>query len=118
MNTLTDNFGNKIFKCLLLFLVIFPVMLFINTGFMIDPYWKVIQAAVLVLMLTITIIWPSLRITLFLVSVILIIIMAILYVLRFIEWADIIGSSGIGFIIINLSSYLPQLIKLGYIKNL
>lgn len=108
----------NIIKVLKFLLLIFPVMFFLNSGFSLDLNWKVVQAVIFTIIFTVIIIWPQVKKFVFYLSLVLIIFMAIFYTLRLIELADITGSTGIGLIMINLVAYLPQLVKLGYIKKL
>ena len=112
------SFKKNVIKIFLFTIFIFPMMVFLNTGLLIDPYWKVIQAGFFTLVITAAIIWPGLKKNIFWLGLILVIIMAFLYIASFIDVADMIGSTGVGLIMINLLSYLPQLVKLGYIKKL
>jgi len=118
MNKTASTVINKLIKISALLLVIFPVIFFLNTGFSIDPYWKTIQAVTFSLASCFVLIWPNFRKYIFFISLFLIIIMAIFYIFKLIEWSEIIGSTGIGFVLINLISYLPQLLKKGYIEKI
>lgn len=118
MNKVFSGFRKNFTKIFLSFVVALPVMLFLNTGFLIDPYWKIIQSFIFALIFTIVFIWPQLRKTFFWISLLLTLIMAFFYIIGSIEWAEMAGSTGFGFILINLVSYLPQITKLGYIRKL
>lgn len=107
-----------IIRAFLILLLVFPIIFFLNTGLSIEIPWKVIQAIILAVVLTTIVIWPGLRKTFFRIALSLIIIMALLYTVSLLEWAEIIGSTGVGIITVSLLSYLPQMIKLGYIKKL
>lgn len=112
------SFKKNIVKVLLFIILLFPVMLFLNTGFLIETPWKIIQALIFTVVFTAVLIWPGLKKIIFYLGLVLITLTAILYIVSLMEWADIIGSTGFGFVIINLLAYLPQMIKLGYIKRL
>lgn len=89
-----------------------------HTGFLTDSTVKVSQTVIFTTVLSMIAVWPHLRRFVLLGSLFLIVVMAVLYIANMIEWADMVGSTGVGLIIINLLSYLPQLTKLGYIKKL
>lgn len=108
----------RIFKFLIIFIFTFPILLFMHTGFLTDSTVKLSQTVIFATGLSMIAAWPILRRFVLLGSLFLIVVMAVLYIVNMIEWADIIGSTGIGLIMINLLSYLPQLVKLGYIKKL
>ena len=112
------NIKKNIVKILLSLTIIFPVMIVLNTGFPIDTYWKIAQSVIFTVVFTIILVWPQSKKTIFWLGLFLIILMMFFYIFSLIEWSNMIGSTGVGFIMINLVSYLPQLIKLGYIKNL
>jgi len=99
-------------------LATFPIMLFLNTGFLWETPWKVVQAVIFAIVFTVIISRSNLKKYFFWLGLILVILMMVLYVIGLIEWADIVGSTGVGIVMINIVSYLPQLIRLGYIKNL
>lgn len=107
-----------IVKFLLFMTVITPVMLFLNTGFLLETPWKIIQALIFAAVLTAVLLKPDFKRIVFYLSLALFVATAILYILDLMEWADITGSSGFGFVIINLFTFLPQMIRLGYIKKL
>lgn len=118
MEQVLISLKKNIIRNLLLFLLIFPVIFFLNNGFSLEPYWRMAQVFIFTIVFVAVILWPKARKTIFSLGLVLIILMAIFYTLRLIELADITGSTGSGLVMINLVSYLPQLIKLGYIKNL
>lgn len=108
----------RIFKFLIIFIFTSPILLFLHTGFLTDSTVKVSQTVIFATGLSMTAVWPTLRRFVLLGALFLIVVMAVLYIVNMIELADMVGSTGIGLITINLLSYLPQLIKLGYIKKL
>lgn len=89
-----------------------------HTGLLTDSNVKISQTVIFTTVLSMTAVWPNLRRSVLLGSLFLIVVMAVLYIVNMIELADMAGSTGIGLIVINLLSYLPQLVKLGYIKKL
>lgn len=105
-------------KFLIIFIFALPILLFVHTGLLTDSPIKNLQVILFSVVLGCSIVWPVFRKYILLISLCLIILMAILFILDLIYWADILGSTGVGIIIIILFSYLPQLIKLGYIKKL
>lgn len=108
-------------KVPLLLILIFPVTLFLNNKdniFLIDIYWNLAQSVIFTIALTIILIWPRFRKAIFWLALILIIAMAFLYIINLTLLADMIGSTGVGFLMINLVSYLSQLVKKGYIEKI
>lgn len=108
----------KILKFIIISTFALPILFFLQTGPLTDSPIKNLQVILFTSVLGCSIVWPVFRKYILLISLCLIILMAILFILDLIYWADILGSTGIGIIIINLLSYLPQLVKLGYIKKL
>lgn len=105
-------------KFSIFFVVIAPVSIFLNNGLQLDSYWLTLQAIVLSVCLTFVIVWPGLKKFFFGLGLLLILLMVFFYIARLIDLAEMAGSSGVGLIIVNLFAYLPQLVKLGYIKKL
>lgn len=108
----------RILLRILLFLLILVLVFFLNTGFVLDSYWKIAQIVIFTITFYLILFMSKIRRLIFIISLILVIIMGILYVFNLIEWSEIFGSTGIGLIIINLITYLSQLVKLGYIKKI
>lgn len=108
----------KFLKFLTISTLVLPMILFFHTGFLSDSFIKNFQVVVFAIIFGFVIVWPLYRKQIFLASLVLLIGMVILSVANIMEWADMMGSTGVGFITINLVSYLPQMIKLGYIKKL
>lgn len=109
---------NNLLKIITIFVISFPVLFFINTGFRVDDFIKIIQSALFSLIVIIVIILPEKRKYIFILVLFLFICMFALYIFEIIQWADVLGSTGLGFILLNIISYIPQLIKLGYIKKI
>lgn len=105
-------------KAFLLLIIFFPIMFILNLGFSLNPYWKIIQAVIFSVDIVMLIIWPRVRPAMLLISLILVAFMAGFYVVDLIEWSDMAGSTGIGLIMISFTTYLPELVKLGYIRKL
>lgn len=104
-------------RIILVSVIIFPVMFLLNVGFSLYPYWKIVQAGIFTIICVVIFCWPQSKVTFFIMSLFLIILMAVFYVVGLMEYAEIVGSTGVGFVIINVVSYLPQLIRLGYIRR-
>lgn len=100
------------------FLIFFPILTFLHTGFMENSWEKMAQVVVFSSSLSINLVWFKSRKITFIISVVLLIVTAILFTFNKMSWADILGSTSVGLVMINLVSYLPQMIKLGYIKKL
>lgn len=107
-----------VFKIISLFILIFPIIFYLHVGASTDPYWKIAQSVIFTIVCVFSISIPKSRKIIFWLGFVLIITMAALYIFHLIDWADLVGSTGFGVIIINLISYIPQLVKLGYIKEL
>ncbi len=109
---------DTLIKILIQFIFIFPVIFFLNAGSLTDTYWKVAQSVILTVVFIAGLSRPQLKKNIFLLGLYLIIIMVILYVFGLVDSADLAGSSGVGIITMNLLTYLPELINLGYIKKI
>lgn len=105
-------------RVMMLTVIIFLVMFFLNAGFLTDDYWKIIQAFIFAVELAVVIVWPKLKIFVFWQILLLIVVMSVFYVVGILELADMVGSTAFGLMIIIGFSYLPQIVKLGYIKDL
>ncbi len=116
MNTLKKIRKNLI-KIIMLFTFLFPIFFFLNNGFSFD-YWKLAQALIFTVVFINILVWPDSKKNYLGLSLFLLITMIILYIFKLIIIAEIVGSTGIGIIYITLLCYLPQLIRLGYIKKL
>lgn len=115
---IVKNFKENSLKIVLCIFVVFPILLFLNTGFLWDAPWKVLQAVIFSVVFTTILILPKWKKIVFWVSFLLFVVMAILYVVGLMDAADMVGSTGFGILIVNVLSYIPQLVKLGYIKEL
>lgn len=118
MNAALIIFKQNAIKFFLLLIISIPIMFFLNLGFSLNPQWKIFQVMIFSVTLAVIIILHKAKQVILITALFLIIVMVFLYILNFIEWAEMAGSTGVGFIIITILSYLPQLIKLGYIKKL
>ncbi|MEK7616866.1 MAG: hypothetical protein AAB414_02340 [Patescibacteria group bacterium] len=100
-----------------IFVISFTALLFLNTGFNANS-WEYLQSFILALTFTCNLIWPrTRRITLFL-AVVFILPMIVLFTLKRIDMANAFGSTAIGIVSLSMVSYLPQLVKKGYIEKL
>lgn len=108
----------KIIFGIIYFLIFLPVIAFLHTGFMENSWQNLAQVVVFSSSLSINLVWFQSRKITLIISVVLLTITAILFMFNRMSWADMIGSSGVGLIVISLVCYLPQLVKLGYIKSL
>ncbi len=109
---------HKHIKVLSFILFIFPIMFFLNSGFLTDDYWKIIQAFIFTIEFAVVVVWPKLKIFILWQILLMLVIMGLLYVAGIIEIADMVGSTAFGLVILSILSYLPQIVKLGYIKDL
>lgn len=107
----------RIFKFVAIFLGFFILFFFLNTGFYEEPLWQVFQAiffALVVLFMflkKVRRIWLIYSLTIFFIGMVVSILLEDVFV------AEVFGSTGFGLVIILLVSYLPQLVKDGYIKK-
>lgn len=98
-----------------------PVLFYLNVGnagLFNDSIWRMFQTITFWVVFSLSLIRPSLRKYFFIVSGCLIALMSIFFIFGYIDWSDYFGSSGYGLVVILLVSYLPQLLKLGYIKKI
>ncbi len=108
---------NIVFKIVLLFVFSFPIIFSLNAGSLTDTYWKVTQSFIFTVVFILLLVWPKQRRKIFWLGLTLFIVMTIFYVFGLIGLADISGSTGFGLIVMNLITYLPQIVKFGYIKK-
>lgn len=103
-------------KRLIYFFPILPLMFLLNNGP--EPYWKMIQALFFASVTTAIIVQPKIRKVIFYLALGLFLAMVFLYIFRLMWLADLAGSTGLGFVVIVLISYLPELIKKGYVEKI
>ncbi|HCB22823.1 hypothetical protein A3H81_01560 [Candidatus Daviesbacteria bacterium RIFCSPLOWO2_02_FULL_38_18] len=108
----------KITKLLFIFTASFPVLFFLNTGFSTDLLWKTFQTIVFSVLFSLSLVWPVLKKYFLILSGLLLIFMAVFFISGQSGWAEIFGSSGFGLVLLLLISYVPQLIKKGYIEHI
>lgn len=109
--------GKNILKFILISLLASPVLFLINTGFLTLNIFSFFQTTLFVTVIGISFVWAYIRKYMLLFSLCFLMLTAIFYILDYIDWADMTGSTGIGVLTVVLTSYIPQLIKLGYIKK-
>lgn len=108
----------KIKKLLLIFVASFPVLFFLNTGFSNDPLWKTFQTIGFSMAFSTSLVWSTTRLYFLILSGVLLTFMSVVFILGELSWAEIFGSSGFGLVLLLLISYVPQLLKKGYIENI
>jgi len=108
----------KILKFFIILILILPFIFFFHTGFLVAFNITNLQAALFSMILSSLIVWPVLKKYVFLISAILIIGMLPFFLFNIMDWANIMGSTGIGFVLLLLLSYLPDFIKRGYVEKL
>lgn len=79
---------------------------------------KYFQSAVFTLTLVLSAFWSKLRIKLFYVAFSILSLMIGAYLLQRIDWSNALASIGIGMLLITVLSYLPQIVKKGYVEKL
>lgn len=109
---------SKIIKFILISLTGAPPIAFLNTGFANVASLIWIQTAFFIIIFSSVLTYPQIRMHYWKAAFLLIIIMVVFYIFQNINLANIAGSSSVGIIFILLLSYLPQLVKLGYIKKI
>lgn len=115
----------KIIWLLLIFIPVFPVLFFLNTGFDSGTPWKTFQTIGFSLVFSLSLIWPNTRRYFLILAGILIISIPMIFMCEARDfcfgqpvWSEVLGSSGFGLVSLLLISYVPQLIKKGYIENI
>lgn len=108
----------KIARFLLIFAAVFPVLFFLNTGFSADAPWKTSQTIGFSVAFSISLVWSTTRLYFLILSGVLLTFMSVVFILGELSWAEIFGSSGFGLVLLLLISYVPQLLKKGYIENI
>lgn len=108
----------KVFGFIIILIPAVFLIFFLHTGLAIRSDVSTFQGILFSLALTLAVIKPKIRKYLLLLSAILTIGMAPLFILQIIDWADILGSTGLGFILLLLFTYLPDFVKKGYIEKL
>lgn len=108
----------KITKLLMILVLASPVLFFLNTDFSTDSPWKTFQTIGFSAAFSIFLVWPVSRKYFFILSGVLLIIMAVVYIFGKVGWAEVFGSSSFGLVLLLLISYVPQIIKKGYIENI
>lgn len=102
--------------------IILPVILiiafnFLEYGLVWDKIYKFLYPMLLTVIFIINIEIPKLRRFFLYLAYGLLILMIFLYLVDLLNLADIIGSSGTTILIITLFTYLPQIIKVGFIEK-
>ena len=107
---------------LILVVVISIILFFIFSAFEFEPLNQVtskyIQSAIFSLTFLIVTIKPKLRIKIFYLTFLLFFLMVGFYLFQRLALANSLASVGIGIFFITSLSYLPELIKKGYIEKL
>lgn len=114
----------KIIKLLLIFIPVFPVMFFLNTGFDSGTPWKTVQTIGFSLIFSLSLIWPNTRRYFLILAGILIISIPMIFICEAKDfcfgqpvWSEVLGSSGFGLILLLLITFLPQIIKKGFMEK-
>ena len=104
-------------KPLLVFVGSFIAFFFLNTGFYERPLWLVLQAAFFALVAVLMFLGKIKKIWLIYFFLVLFVGMAISILFENVFVAEVLGSTGFGLVIILLISYLPRLVRDGYLKK-
>ncbi len=103
---------------ILLFLILLPVISFINTNLLINFWAKMSQDLIFSVCLSSSIFFPGLKKYYLILAAILIVLMVGSFMFKVVAISDLLGSTAIGIVTVILISYVPQLVKKGYIENI
>ncbi|MBI2196504.1 hypothetical protein HYU45_02710 [Candidatus Daviesbacteria bacterium] len=108
----------KVLKFFIILILVLPFIFFFHTGFLVGFTVPSFQAALFSAVFASALVWPVLKRYVFLLSAILIVGIAPFYIFNIMDWANMLGSMGIGFVLLLVLSYLPDFIKRGYVEKL
>ncbi len=108
----------EIFRFTIILGVVSPVIFFLHTGFIIRFDSLTFQAMLFSLVFSLAIVRPLIRKYVFILSVALIFAVAPFFILNIMDWANILGSTGMGFVLLLVLTYLPDFIKKGFLEKL
>lgn len=111
----------KVIRLLFKFLIL-PIFLvvffnFLEYGFKWNRVDKFIYPAILAIITLIVFLIPKLRKLFFIFSFLMFSLMVLLYLLNKLNLADIVGSFGFALLLIVISSYIPEIIKKGFVER-
>ena len=99
------------------FLGFFILFFFLNTGFYEKPLWLVLQATFFALVAVLMFLRKIKKVWLIYFFFFLFVGMVVSILFEGVFVAEVLGSTGFGLIIILLISYLPHLVRDGYLKK-
>lgn len=109
--------ANKIILSPIVFIISFFVFVVLDVGMNIEHIYQAVQPLFFAITFVISLLFTEFRKYLLICSATLLIVLVVIYLFGMIEVSDWIGRLGFGILIIVLFSYLPQLIKRGYIEK-
>lgn len=108
---------NKVIISSILFVISFFIFVVLDVGMTVEQISQIVQPLFFALTLVISVLFTQFRKHLLVFSIVCLIILVITYLFGMIEVSDWIGRLGFGMFFITIFSYLPQLIKKGYIEK-
>ncbi len=112
------NSAKKIILIPILIVIFTFSFTFLEIGLEIHKITQIIQPFIFALSAVLCILYNSLRRLILKISLVLLALMVLTYLFDNLDFANWIGSLGFGMLVIVIFSYLPILIKKGYIENL
>lgn len=112
------NKTKKIILTPFLFIIFTFIFTILDVGLIINQFDQIIQPVFFSASLIICLLYSSNRKYILIVSIILLFLMILIYLLNMIVLSNWVGSLGLGILFITFTTYIPQLIKVGYIEKL
>lgn len=109
--------SNKIILIPLFFFIFSYIFLVLNSGGVIKQLGQLIQPALFAASCIICIFFPKKRKNIIYTALTLLVLMVLTYLFNFLETSNWTGSLGFGLLLITVFSYIPELIKEGFIKK-
>lgn len=107
----------KIIFIPLLFIIFFSIFTTLDIGMEVKELIQLIQPMFFTLTVIISVFFLKLRKVILIIALFLLLLMVFTYLLSFLAISSWIGSLGFGMFTIVIISYLPELIKKGYIER-
>lgn len=108
----------KLLKFTFIFILVLPLISFLQTGLNIGINLSTFLAIFFSLIFTLSLFFRGIRQYILIISAMMVAGMAPFVILNQMDLANLLGSTGIGLILLLLLSYLPDFIKKGYIEKL
>ena len=108
-------------KKIILFIIYTLILAFVfavlDNGFSIEPISVLIQPIIFGIIGGTSIMYKNLRRSIIILSLILLILMIVVYLFNLFELANLIGSLGFGILSVTIATYIPDLIRKGFIEK-